>query len=357
MSFPQPRLVLSLALGLLWPAAAFAQTPTVSPQAAPRQVQIKVIFATASTHDVDKLGINFARVPFPLPAAKPAAGADPTVTQKGTFLQYATGNIVAQLFQTLLHTRGRIVQALLITTSDNVRATIRVGAQIPPQAPQTNFLTFAVGLSVTPRINSDDSITLNLAPQIGDIVAATPATGPRATVLRTVRSGDMMVLAGLPVNRDKPSSNAELLIFVTPVILGTDAPKMDAGQPNLPSPPDQDTSPTPNKTVSMDVSAGDLRAVVAMLERQVNLKASVRDGDKPFKPVYVHLEGVSVTKALRTIARSAGAKVSENKDGVYVFEPLSTPADGGDVSDPPLPAPTTVAPANPHGGQSVTVTP
>jgi len=338
MSFPQPRLVLSLALGLLWPATAFAQTPTVSPQAAPRQVQIKVIFATASTHDVDKLGINFARVPFPLPSTKSAPGATPTPPSQETFLQYATGNIVSQLFQTLLHTRGRIVQAPLITTFNNVRATIRVGTQIPPQAPQTNFLILEVGLSVTARINSDDSVTLNLAPQVGDINADTPATGPQATVLRTVRSGDKMVLAGFPLSREKSTNDQELLIFVTPVILDTDAPKADAGQPDLPSPPDQDISSKSAKTVSMDVSAGDLRAVVAMLERQTGLKASVLGNGQLYKPVYVHLDTATLTKALRTIARCAGAQIIRDENGVHVFSPLlgatQTPAPAAATPSP-----------------------
>jgi len=93
------------------------------------------------------------------------------------------------------------------------------------------------------------------------------------------------------------------------------------------------------KTVSIDVAAGDLHAVVSMLERQVNVEASVRDGDKPFKPVYVHLDGASLPKALRTIAQSAGAKVTKNEDGVYVFEPESAPADGGGASSPPLSSP------------------
>jgi len=99
---------------------------------------------------------------------------------------------------------------------------------------------------------------------------------------------------------------------------------------------------TDSKTVSIDVAAGDLHAVVSMLERQVNVEASVRDGDKPYKQVYVHLDGASLPKALRTIARSAGAKVTKNEDGVYVFEPESASGDvGGDVSDAtarPMPA-------------------
>ena len=101
------------------------------------------------------------------------------------------------------------------------------------------------------------------------------------------------------------------------------------------------------KTVSIDVAAGDLHAVVSMLERQVNVEASVRDGDKPYKPVYVHLDGASLPKALRTIAQSAGAKVTKNEDGVYVFEPGSGEGSGDVPGVTPSPAPAVQPPAAP----------
>ena len=82
-----------------------------------------------------------------------------------------------------------------------------------------------------------------------------------------------------------------------------------------------------SKGIDLDVAAGDLHAVVSMLERQANVEALVCDGDKPFKQVYVHLDNASLPKALRTIAQSAGAKVHKNDDGVYVFEP-ETISDG-----------------------------
>jgi hypothetical protein len=76
------------------------------------------------------------------------------------------------------------------------------------------------------------------------------------------------------------------------------------------------------RTVSLDVSAGDLHAVVRMLELQTGIRASVCDSETPFHSVYVHLDEVSVVKATRTIALSAGAKVIVNTDGSYLFEAL-----------------------------------
>ena len=234
---------------------------------APRQVQIKVEFVTASVVDVDNLGVNFDLVPYPgLELATNQGSSTISTTAAPTFLQYATGNIVAQLFQTLTRTRGKVVQAPIITTTNNVPASINVFTQIPfftsssvvtgglnnntVNNTQANFITLNTGLTIAPRINSDDSVTMNLSPTITDVtgqpsVGGIPPTVTQSiTTLRTVRSGDTMVLGGLvrkqettstqriPIladipllggifrTRNKQINDTELLIFVTPTIIG-----------------------------------------------------------------------------------------------------------------------------------------
>ena len=236
---------------------------------APRQVEIKVEFVTASVTDVDNLGVNFDLVPYPgleLATSQGSGQYGGTATGIGpTFLQYATGNIVAQLFQTLVRTRGKVVQAPLITTTNNVQATINIQTTIPfitttvvgngglnggtTQGQNVSFLPLNTGLIIQPRINSDDTVTMNLAPVItdvtGQVVGGIPTTiSQQLTTLRTVRSGDTMVLGGLvrkqetnstqripilsdiPIlgglfrTRNKQVNDQELLIFVTPTIIG-----------------------------------------------------------------------------------------------------------------------------------------
>jgi general secretion pathway protein D len=236
---------------------------------APRQVEIKVEFVTASVTDVDNLGVNFDLVPYPgleLATSQGSGQYGGTATGIGpTFLQYATGNIVAQLFQTLVRTRGKVVQAPLVTTTNNYPATINISTTVPfitttvvgngglnggtTQGSNVNFLPITSGLVIQPRINSDDSVTMNLAPQIqdvtGQVVGGVPTTITQSlTTLRTVRSGDTMVLGGLvrkqetsssqripilsdiPIlgglfrTRNKQVNDQELLIFVTPTIIG-----------------------------------------------------------------------------------------------------------------------------------------
>lgn len=318
------RLVLGLALSLLPLTAAFAQAPATSPAASAPQVQIRMEFVTASAVDVDNLGLGLDRIPFPLPAVKPPPG--------GTSLQVLSGGLVPQFYQTLVRTRGKIVQAPLVLTPSGVTATIRVDKQVsfdvrgpwasgaPAPPPQTISVHLQTALFVTPRINSDGSVTLSLAPQIGDTNAT--ATGPHVTILRTVSNGEVLVIAGLPINGDKPTGDQELLIFVTPTIVGTDAPKADGGQSAPHAPPLLDTPGGATKTVTLEVSAADLREVVALMTRQTGVKMSVLGAAGSYKRVFIHLADSSLAKALQVLAASAGAQVSRNAEGVYVFSPL-----------------------------------
>ncbi len=232
---------------------------------APRQVQIKVEFVTAAVADVNAFGINFSLVPFPGIEVNNNQGTQANQNSiPQTFVQVASGNIVAELFSSLVRTRGKVVQAPLITTTNNVTAQITVTTQIPfitttnvvggngnvTSNTAQNFLNISTGLAVSPRINSDDTVTLNLSPQISD-TAGNPALtgGPPPTItqslttLRTVHNGETMVLGGLirksesysqsriPFLADLPIigslfrnhvnniNDTELLIFVTPTII------------------------------------------------------------------------------------------------------------------------------------------
>jgi general secretion pathway protein D len=234
---------------------------------AARQVQIKVEFVTASVSDVDAFGINFTLSPYPGVEVSNNQGSQADLTSSSvpqTFVQVASGNLVAQMFSSLVQTRGKVVQAPLVTTTNNVQANINVQQQIPYVTTtnvtsnngnfsnnQQQFLQLNTGLTVTPRINSDDTVTLTLAPQITDISGAPSlAGGPPPTVteslqtLRTVHSGETMVVGGLVRKSDTTSqsripfisdlpfigqffrnhvkniSDSELLIFVTPTIVG-----------------------------------------------------------------------------------------------------------------------------------------
>jgi general secretion pathway protein D len=226
---------------------------------APRQVQIKVEFVTASVNDVDSFGIQYSLIPFP------GISTSSTLAGNGGNTSYhiniASGNLVASMEAQLTNGRGKLVQSPIITTTNNVPAEIAFHQYIPVEnqnsivtngsgavATSTTYIDAPTQLQVTPRINSDDTVTLLLTPSLSSVSATTPGTAPQVSqqqlqTLRTVHNGETMVLGGLvtkselnqstripilsdlPIigsafrSRNKTVSDSELLIFVTPTII------------------------------------------------------------------------------------------------------------------------------------------
>jgi len=130
---------------------------------APKQVQIKVEFVTATVGDVDAFGINYTLVPFP---GVSASSALPTPGAPTYQLNFAAGNLVAQMESQLTRSTGKVVQSPMITTTNNTPATISFTQQIPYTTTtniipggggtavantQQAFLNLTTGLNVTPR--------------------------------------------------------------------------------------------------------------------------------------------------------------------------------------------------------------
>jgi general secretion pathway protein D len=232
---------------------------------APRQVQIKVEFVTALVSMVDQEGINWSIIPYPGVSIVPTLSQP---SQPSISIQYASGSAAVSLLADLEKDHSKVVQSPIITTTNNVAASVSVSTQIPYttdsvilggnnnnniQTTTQQFLNLTTGLTVDPRINSDDTVTLRLAPQVSTPGANTssnngppPVTTQSLTTLRTIKSGETMVLGGLiakteervqkriPFLADLPifgsifrdrniqTSDSELLIFVTATIIGED---------------------------------------------------------------------------------------------------------------------------------------
>ena len=225
-------------------------------------------FVTASVHDVDQFGINFSLVPVPSVQAlfNPATNSGASGSSN-SFIQVQYGNVAAQLYALLQNTRTKLVSAPIISTTNNVPAYINFTQTIPFQTNNTtivpnggtvtttqqNIQYINTFLPVTPRINGDDTVTLDLQPTISAPTGA-PANGQPAPTssqnlqtTRTVRSGETMVIGGLVTKTDnytlsripilgdlpilgsffrsraKDNTDSELLIFVTPTIIDEDS--------------------------------------------------------------------------------------------------------------------------------------
>lgn len=233
---------------------------------APRQVLIKVEFINTRSNFSNSFGVDwfYARGGI-------VAGATPGYFARPgdpIFVNYATGNITSRLRASLQSGEGKVLTAPIIRTLNNqpasVQSVTRTFVFIPiadnaaggiTRTFRPEEVTVNTFLVVRPRINNDNTITVNLTPQIEDFVGT--VTGPdgqqlpvRASnsinVVARVKSGETIVLGGLtkklgtsntkrfPVLSDLPiigqffrssertTNNDELLIFVTPTIIEDD---------------------------------------------------------------------------------------------------------------------------------------
>lgn len=178
-----------------------------------RQVQVRFALAKIKTASLDAVGLDLGLVLLPTPK-----GAQPT------FQGYADGVTVSHLLQTLTE-QGGVLQSPTMTTTNGVSSAISItGEQLVPNQPDVQSVRFAV----TPRVNSDDSITLDLHPSLSRRILGklnpdgTPATTTQSLqTLRTFRSGDTLVITNaFPAAAG--ISDSQLLLFVTPTIVSTD---------------------------------------------------------------------------------------------------------------------------------------
>ncbi|MGQ9525478.1 MAG: hypothetical protein ACUVTZ_11655 [Armatimonadota bacterium] len=230
---------------------------------APQQVSIKADIIEVNLNAVRAFGgtfsffTNLANI-----TANPGTAPGPNLT-----VDIVQGNLQAVIGAVTSDGKGRVLSSPLVTTMNNVPATIAKVFQTATFVPQTitspaGITTVSIpvpiniqtNLDVLPRINRDGTITLQVTP-----VVSTPGetvTSPDGTVVfptqnftqtqitRRVRSGETIVIAGLTsqsiqdnvskvpllaeipiigklfrrVNRTRQES--EMLIFLTPTIIG-----------------------------------------------------------------------------------------------------------------------------------------
>lgn len=229
---------------------------------APKQVSIKVEFVQLNITDTDQFGIDWQfkfanNIDTFIPSQ---SGSAPTLA-----LAYASGNTVANLRLSLLRNTGNLIQSPIITTTNNTPASVTFSDTQPVFITQTVFVqgaggqsnTFPIpvtasnGISVTPHINGDNSISMALAPRLErnsfvsgpNNTQGVAQTSQNLTTYRRVQSGETIVLGGfitrqedrqtvkvpflsdLPIignlftQRNRSVTGAEVLVFVTPSII------------------------------------------------------------------------------------------------------------------------------------------
>ena len=227
---------------------------------APRQIMIEARFVSIATNELESLGINWSleRMGTTFSTQFSPAG--------NVLIGYANGNLMASLRANLGTSHGRLINAPIITTMNNVPASIGFQTTVPylssqlvfnqsgtpTSTSQTFFLPITSQLWVLPRINNaDNSITVTIMPQISDIekFVSTPngdvpiVNTQFVQTVRRVGNGETIVLGGLIRKEDSTSvdkipllgdlpligtlfrstkktvDDKELLIFLTPTIV------------------------------------------------------------------------------------------------------------------------------------------
>lgn len=228
------------------------------------QVEINAKLVDVDARDSRDLGIVWSAVGFnqgDAAANYMTEAGLPAGTAVGTIDATLTGtdaDLAAKLEALEREDKAEIISNPRITTADNKEARIVVGKKIPLVVSDesgnaiTQLTTIGIKLAVTPHINEDDRITLDLNPEVSDlssqatvqgglvIVTAEAATrvivqnGQTAVIGGLIRTNNSTVEQGVPFLMDIPllghlfkSSNMvkehrDLLIFVTPRIIRPD---------------------------------------------------------------------------------------------------------------------------------------
>jgi type IV pilus assembly protein PilQ len=166
------------------------------------------------------------------------------------------GSIEATLQALETQNKANIISNPRITTVNNREASVVVGQQIPLIVQDfagnavTQLTTIGIKLSVTPHINIGNKITMDVHPEVSDLAAQATVQGgiiinttmadtrvmvndgETAVIGGLIRSNESATKRGVPILMDIPllgnlfrsssttHAKRELLIFVTPKILG-----------------------------------------------------------------------------------------------------------------------------------------
>lgn len=176
------------------------------------------------------------------------------VMKVGTIKPFGSIDATLQALET--QNKANIISNPRITTVNNREASVVVGKQIPLIVQDfagnavTQMTTIGIKLNVTPHINVGNKITMDVHPEVSDLAAQATVQGgiiinttmadtrvmvndgETAVIGGLIRSNESTTKRGIPILMDIPllgnlfrsssTTNAkrELLIFVTPKILG-----------------------------------------------------------------------------------------------------------------------------------------
>jgi type II secretory pathway component GspD/PulD (secretin) len=181
-----------------------------------RQVEIEAQFVTVSTADSRNFGIDFSTAQGNFNASN--TGFASPASQGSFQVGFVRGNFQATLNALLTKNRAKLITAPRVTAINNLTASlfsttsrplilttaVQGGGLNGGQAQGQNliYIESNTGLTVTPTINNDDTITVLMQPQVEQQTLLADIQAPLLTrqeleTIANVRDGDTIALGGL----------------------------------------------------------------------------------------------------------------------------------------------------------------
>ncbi len=182
-----------------------------------RQVEIEAQFVELQSQDANAFGIDFSTSRGNFDAATTGFASAPV---QGAFqIGFVRNNFTARLNALIADNKAKIITAPRVTAINNLTANLTsqerrtliltsVAQNIgggQQQAQQLIFIDTQTGLTVTPTINGDDTITVLMRPQVSTQDGTTglgTITTRSLTTIANVKDGDTIALGGLRVVRN-----------------------------------------------------------------------------------------------------------------------------------------------------------
>jgi hypothetical protein len=200
-----------------------------------RQVEIEAQFVTVSTSDARAFGIDFtsSNGPFRLNTT----GRAPNAAAGSISIGFVRNNFRATLNALQSQGKSKTVAAPRVTAINNLTASLfstsatpfilesqssGIGGQVGTQQ-NLIYITTSVGLSVTPTINNDDTVTVVMQPQVQTQAPPTGELPPAITsqtinTIANVRDGDTIALGGLRTKAITTSSSGVPILRNIPLL-------------------------------------------------------------------------------------------------------------------------------------------
>jgi len=182
-----------------------------------RQVEIEAQFVTVSTSDSSAFGIDFSTTQGDFSASSTGYAPVPSTTSPGLTVGFVRGNFQANLAALESSNRAKVIDAPRVTAINNLTASLQTSVSTPVTLSSTTtgiggqvgtatnlvYITTAIGLTVTPTINNDDTITVSMTPTFSSQTPSGSASGApnisqdTVQTIANVHDGDIIALGGL----------------------------------------------------------------------------------------------------------------------------------------------------------------